>query len=544
MNATFYEFPRLPAVALMVAGLAACGRETPAPAPSALVASVFTPAVPGLPLRWEPPDDGDWTPRWIHHLQSGSREGQRFALDQLRRAGPASGPALGAAVRAASLDPSAFGVLVNLLAALGASGARAEWPVLAEIIRTHPTPVVRTAAGEAAAALREPALLPTLREALERETEVGPRRSFLNAIARIGGAEAVAELEARVNAWLFSAGRGGAGAETAEVWNSLMLVEGPELLPALERLDAHLPPPLRVQALTARLELGDRSVGPALATYLDAAVYPAPKTRMLALTALADLGEWGTIVAAAADPTLEVRRAVARLLGKPEAGAAGADLLDGWLGDDDQELREAALAALVARGQRHRLDPWLQQVRGFPLRPGSTDALFLLTRDPFLDPRLAGVLLQCWEDAHGEQRLDLMRAMTKTGAPAAAERIAAAMLDSREDAEVRRVAATLIANFPDCREPLLRWYQEEPTAERAADLVAGLGRHPEDPESRAALLRIAADDAAPDPARKVVLDVLPKIYGLEACAMLQDLRSRTQRPEVYSYLSQLLVSWY
>lgn len=524
-----------------------CAREAEPPAGAPPAAdSPFALSAEQRQLRpWQPPPDGDWIPRWIEHLEFGSREGQRFALQQLHEAGPAAGPALAAALHALRDHPDRFGQAINLVSALGASGAAGEWEEVAELLR-HPTPVVRTTAGEAAARLRAPELLPALRASLARETESAPRRAALTAIARIGGAEALRDLEEQVRAWLRTSGSGGGGGDGGDAWNALMLTEGPDLLPVLVRLDPALPPPLRVQALTARIELGDRAVGPELREYLDAAAYPSIKTRQLALSALAELGDWEAVLGAAQDPDPAVVATVARLLGTPAAVEAGVglDLLDGWSSSPDPELERAALVALVAHGQRHRLDPWLLLLRDFPLRAGSGEALVLLTRDPLLDPRLAGVLIGCWPQARGEHRLDLMRALTKTGSPEGARLIASAMLDEREEPEVRRLAATLIANFPSCVEPLQAWYGQEPGAARAADLVAGLGRYAEDPAARAALLRLAADEAAPDAARKAVLDALPQLYGIEAVALLQQLREGTKRADVRAYIDFLLASWF
>ncbi len=533
---------------LLSAALAACAREADDAAGGPQeTQNVFALSTEQQRLRgWMPPADGDWLPRWIDHLKAGSREGQRFALQQLRLAGPAAGPALAAELRAISGQPDRFGLAINLVSALGASGAAAEWEVVADLLLHHPTPVVRTTAGEAAAQLRAPELLPALQECLTRETEAGPRRAALSAIARIGGEAAVLDLEARVRSWISTAGSGGGAGDGGDAWNALMLIEGPDLMPALLRLDASLPPPLRVQALTARLELGDRAVGPELRVYLDAAAYPSVKTRQLALSALAELGDWEALLGAAEDPDPGVVAAVARLLGTPAAVAAGVgvDRLDGWLTSGDPELERAALVSLVAHGQRHRLDPWLLLLREFPLRSGSAEALLLLTRDPLLDPRLPGVLIGCWPQAAGEHRMDLMRALTKSESPEGAALIERAMLDPQEEPEVRRLAATLLANFPSCVAPLQAWYAQEPGAARAADLVAGLGRQAADPAARAALLRLASDEAAPDEARKVVFDALPLLFEFEACAMFQDLREASRRPEVRDYLGYLLAVWF
>ena len=553
MTSSFYDYPRRRSrnlALLLPVALLACGRDAASSSePQSDAESPFALTAAQTQLRgWEPPPDGDWIPRWIQHLEFGSRDGQRHALQQLRLAGPAAGPALASALRAISASPDRFGLAVNLVSALGACGATAEWEVLADLLLHHSVPVVRTTAGEAAAQLRPPELLPALRACLAQETEPAPRRAALSAIARIGGEEAVLDLEERVRGGLLASGNRAqtAGAEGADAWNALMLIEGPDLIPALVRLDGLLPPPLRVQALTARLELGDREVGPDLRTYLDPAVYPSAQTRLLALTALAELGDWESLVLAAQDSDPRVAPAIARMFGTPEAVAAGVgvDLLDGWLASDNPELAQAALASLVAHGQRYRLDPWLLLVREFPFRTGSAEALLLLTREGLLDPRLAGVLIQCWPQAAGEHRLDLMRALTKTASPEGAALISRAMLDSKEDPEVRRLAATLLANFPSCVDPLQAWYAQEPGSARAADLVAGLGRHADEPAARKALLDLAGDERAPDGARKIVLDALPRLYEAEGCALLQDLRNRTRRPEVLAYLNFLLASWY
>lgn len=530
---------------LLVALLAAsCGGAEEA-GPAAAQGGVF--ALADAERRaWLAPEGEDWLGRWLEHLRSGAREGQRFALARLREEGPGVGPTLAAEIRALALDPSRFGVLVNLLAALGASGDAGQWEVVAELLRHHPTPLVRTAAAEAAANLRAPQLLPALREAIEREAEAAPRRGMLIAVARIGGAEAVGLLERRAREWIRLAGVEGVGGDAGDSWNALILIEGADLLPALERLDPLLPPPLRVQALTARVELGDRSVGPALREYLDAERTPAAKTRALALTALADLGDWPAVLESAADPDLLVQRAVARLLGLPAAAqaAAGADLLDGWLAAADEELRHAALAALVARGQRYRLDPLLQTVREFPLREGSVEALLLLTKPEFQDPRLPEILVRCWNRATGTHRMDLMRALVKIGATQTPELLSRVLADREEQPEIRRLAAALIANFPTCVPALIAWYESAPDAERAGDLVGGLGRHHEDPQARAALLAIAGSAAAPDAARKIVLDALPLIFGFEALEILLELRAAEPRAEVRAYLDALLWRWF
>jgi hypothetical protein len=541
--------PRLyvrPAALLLVAlASSACSDAEGPDGAAAAEADVF--ALADAERRaWLPPTDDDWLGRWIAHLRTGSKEGQRFALARLREEGVGAGPVLALEIRAIALDPSRFGYLVSLLAALGASGDAAQAPVLAEILRTHPTPVVRTQAAEAAASLRAPELLPTLRDAIARESESAPRRSMLIAVARIGGPDAVEYLENRARAWVTEAGLDGISADNGDSWNALMLVEGDELLPALLRLDALLPPPLRVQALTARVEMGDRTVGPALREYLDAEEFPSAKTRTLALTALADLRDWPPVLAAAADPDLAVRRAVARLLGLPAAveDGVGADLLDGWLADADEELRNAALAGLLARGQRHRLDPLLQTVREFPLRQGSAEALLLLTTKEFQDPRLPGILLRCWEQAEGAHRMDVLRALTKLQAPEGPELMARALADDGEDLDVRRLAAALIANFDACIEPLITWYAAEPSAARAVDLIGGLGRRAESPRAREALLAVAADPAAPDAARKIVLDAMPLMFGFEAVALLLELREREPRGDVRAYHDALLNRWF
>lgn len=538
--------PRLYAPLLALLACCGCGGDGPrAPAQDG-GAGVF--AVADAERRgWQAPADDDWIGRWLEHLRGGSKEGQRFAMARLRDEGAGIGPVIAQELRAVALEPSRFGLTINLLTALGASGDAAQWPVIAEILRNHPTPVVRTQAAETAAALRPPELLPALRDAVAREPESAPRRGMLIAIARIGGPEAVELLENRALAWIREAGAGGGqGEDGGESWNALMLVEGPQLLPSLQRLDPVLPPPLRVQALTARVELGDRDVGPALRGYLDADVYPSAKTRSLALTALADLHDWEALLGAAADPDVAVRRAVARLLGLPAAAAdgVGRDLLDAWLSDPDEELRNAALAGLLARGERHRLDPWLQLAREFPLRDGSTEALLLLTRPEFADPRLPGVLLRCWERAEGVHRMDLLRALTKLRADEAPGLMARVLADEREEPEVRRLAAALIANFDGCVGPLRDWYQASPGAARAADLVGGLGRRPGDPQAREFLLRVAGDAEAPDEARRVVLDAMPQVFGSEAAGLLSGLRAAEPRADVRAYLDVLLNRWF
>ncbi len=541
MNPTFYAR----SLVLSALLLTACAKD-PTPTPLQGPESGVFVIADSDRGAWLPPENDDWVGRWIAHLRSGSREGQRFALAQLREEGAAIGPLLAAEIHEAALLPSNFGLLVNLLAALGASGDASQGLALADVIRHHPTPVARSAAAEAVASLRAADALPALREAIPREMEIGPRRAMLIAVGRIGGSEAVEFLENRARVWISESGLGELGNDNGDSWNALMLIEGQESRPALVRLDPILPPPLRVQSLTARIEMGDRTVGPTLREYLNAELYPSAKTRSLALTALAELRDWEAVLSVAGEEDLAMQHAVAKLLGLPAAVEAqvGADWLDVWLASPDEELRNAALAGLLARGQRQRLDPYLQLVREFPLRAGSTDALLLLTKPEFRDPRLPGILVGCWERAQGTHRMDILRALTKIQAAEAPALMARVLNDAHEDLEVRRLTAALIANFDGCVQPLIQWYQAEPGAERAADLLGGLGRRLEVVEARAALLFALKDPQAPDAARRTLLDALPLIFGFEAAGILQEIRSVETRSDVRAYLDSLLRRWF
>jgi len=69
-------------------------------------------------------------------------------------------------------------------------------------------------------------------------------------------------------------------------------------------------------------------------------------------------------------------------------------------------------------------------------------------------------------------------------------------------------------------------------------------RRAEQPRAREALLARARDAAAPDAARKVVLDAMPLVFGFEAAALYQELRDAEPRGEVRAYLDALLIRWF
>lgn len=538
MNPSFYP------AAVALALLASCGEGAPVQAvdSASQEGSVF--ALPaGLHPSWEGPANGDWAERWISHLSSGSKETIRFAKARLVEMGTEAAPALEAALAAGAAEQRSFGRLVSLTEMLGSCGREESVDILLRVAETNSVSVVKTSALEAVGRLANPAAVPRLQALLPRLADTAPRSAALTALGKIADEAATAVLEGLVLDWL--GGDSSGGGQLA--WNALLLVEQPHVIETLKRLHPELPPYHRVQALTMRVGAGETGLAEQLRPYLDASEYPSPGTRSLAQTALAELGDWESVLATRDDPSPQMWIALIAQLRRPDAAAAGIgeDILDVYSQSEDQDLMFNALLGLVERGQSHRLEPWLRQLKEYPTGAGSMLALQVLSKPGMQDERAGGILIERWEGCTTSYRLDLIGGMVRSNSPEALTFLAAVAADSSEERGVRHKAAIALSNFGEASvDPMLRLWENESTLEVAAWILPGLGRYPDNRRVSEFMLRMAADTEIPDEVRKVVIDLFPQVFGGDALPFVLELRDGAERSDLRRYLEAMLVSYF
>jgi len=486
-----------------------------------------------------------WPERYLSHLLAGSKRSNRFALERLIEIGPAAGPAIEKEIREHLARRSSMGYLVNLCSALGGCGAVEQGGVLLDLLEQDHTPVVRTAAMEAIIKLQPPGQVDRLLELVQKENESAPRIAGLAALAAYGDPECIDYLLQGAFRWLESPGQDIAG---QDAWKALLLVEQPAAALALAELEPKLPPYPALQAYGIRIALGERDLANRIRPYLHAEAYPSATTRELALQLLGELGDWEAVLGARTDGAPGIQLAIVALLRRPDAAAAdiGLSLLEEYADSaDDPDLRFNALLGLLERGHQNRLDPFLRLVREFPTGVGSVEALILLGKEGVADARTAPLLIERWPYAQGSHRSDLLRAMTRTKSPQAAEFLLTVALDEKEEASMRQTAATLLANYGEVAVPLLvRLWREVPTPGIARIVVPGLGRFPDHPEARALILELASSPEIADLIRRETMRNLPQIFKQDAFAMLLEMRDASERAEVRQYLDSLLTEYF
>jgi len=553
---------------VLLATLAACGgadapaRGGVAGGPSAAVRQEAGfprffqgPAYPGGVTR------ADLLDRWLDQLAGGSRDGLRFAQARIAELGPSAAPRITERLREVMGDSRRFGVAHNLCEALSRTGDEAASKVLAEVLEATEVPVLRSAAVEGITRLGDRARVPDLIRSLERESETSVVAKILEALATLGGDEAGQVLEDAARGWL-EGDRSGTFGMTA--WNAVLNMQDAGAGDRLARLQDSVPAagaPLRLQTLFARVALGEPGLGPALKEFLDAETYPSPRVRVQAVAALAEVGDWAAVLAAADDPDPMVQLAVLGTLRRPDAAAAdlGRPLLERLarevqleqilLDEDALNIAANACAALRQRGAQGVLEPWLRALRGYPNGAGSREALRLLREEPLHDPRTSAILESRWGHCDFDARVDLLRTMSVLGFAESVpffERVAS---DRDTDPELRRLALTLLANFGQAAAPAMfaLWDGElscwPGTAE---DLLHGIGRLAleGDPRARAMLIDLVSDRRGEAFVRRIAIDLLPKALGADAWETLLAARDAESDRDARAYLDRALLEFY
>jgi len=537
---------------LLLLALNSCSDEATAPhqndtqaATKASGTSVFAISGGGILEVYEPPADGVWANRYVENLRVGSKNGHRFAAERLTAMGPAASATLSREIRAHLASSASMGYLVSLCDAFTTCSDIHHADVLMDLAEESDTPVVRTAAMDAIGRTGAIHLAQRLIVVVRDEPESSPHGAGLNSLAKLGTPECIDFLEKQVLSWLDpeSSERNG-----EQAWNALLLVENPQVAFSLARLEGRLAPFLALQAFGIRIRLGERDLTAKLRPYLNMDNYPSVGTRTLALQLLGELGDWETVLSQQDSQELKIQETVVGLLRQPEAVAAGLgeSLLDHFAQNDQGgDLRYSAIRALLERGQSNRLDPYLRQLREFPTGKGSMEALLLLSKPGFHDPRTDSILVERWQFAEGSYRTDLLRGLTRSGSPVGARFLADRAQDSNEDMQLRETAMTILANFGFASVPLfLEIYNSEPGVWTALKVIPGLGKYASEPAARAQLLYFAGSAEVDDRIRQLVISLMPRIFGAEASDLLLELRNNEPRSEIVKYLNSVLQEYF
>ncbi len=556
MNREFYPLPASTALALLLGGLlSACGGEGAAPAAAASHAEVPAPldssqesdSAPGFPppgpfQPFRAPKDGDLWPDFVHHLISTSRKGLHFTLERFDGAGPEVAALLVPEIRSRLHDPQAWTALHNLIQALRRTGAREQGDLLLEILREAATPVVRSAAADALGELGTPAQVPGMIAVFGQDTQIAPRIRIIQALGKIGGERAARFLEHQFRAWLATSPASGNYGNA--LWASLLELEDAQAASRLAALDALLPRPFHAQALRRRAELGERGLEEPLRALLDPETTPNAQTRTFALEGLTFLADWEGVLRATEDPVPSVVRSAIQALRHPKAVAvdAGRGRLVELAQSTDPNLATAALQALIDRGDRSMLEPWLQRAAGYPTAPGSVTAIRFLRNRQIADPRTLPILLNCWRNCDPSEKIDLLRVFGMMADERAVPLMNRTLGDSSLPPPLRAMAATQLGNLgPAGTRGLLQTLDQDPPLEVGTAIVDALARlAEEDPVARERLRALPGDRAAPDAIRRQAIDDLPLALGLDAYGPLLAARDGARRSDVRAYLDAIL----
>ncbi len=508
---------------------------------------VFSSKKPRQP--YQAPAAGCWPQRYLQHLLVGSKKSHHFAMERLLDLGASAAAPIAEEIRVNKSNPAALGYLVNLCSALAGSHVSAEGEVLFELLGQKQPPVVRSAAYEALAELLPPDPNQRTLELVRLEQESAPRIAGFRALAKYGNHDGMQFLFQLVKGWLESADASLANQVPGQdAWNALLLVENPEVAFFLQRLESLLPPYLSLEAYGVRIDLGETDLAEAIRPFMNAEQYPSPGTRSLALELLAELGDWDSVLAARLDGANKVQMTLVGVLRRPDAVEAkiGQDLLEEWATNaPDPELKYQALRGLLERGYSNRLDPYLRLAREFPLAKGSMEALQVLGKEGIADARTASILIPRWPYCEGNQRIDLLRALTRTGSMEAANFLLTLALDQEKDPEIGHLAATILANFGEQVVPLfVRLWRERPTLNTALSVVPGLGRYPQVPAARDLLRELAASSVVDDRIRRATLEKFPLIFKQQGFDLLMDLLQHEERAEIKVFIESILNEYY
>ncbi len=476
--------------------------------------------------------------RHIEKLRSGSREGLRFAKQVIGDYGEKAVPALVEGLRV-ELDQGSAAA-ANFLSALSYTKTQQTLPILLEVLENHPLPLVRSQAIDTIGILKQTELLAGLLEHAQRETESGPMTRLMPCLCSLGGKEAAAYLAGLVQLW---ADGSPFHLNGTNAWDSLLLIEGDVALAKIASLLDAVPPLLRHAGWIRLYEGGQEQWKAQALSLLDHETLPNATLRRRLVAALATDGDLDSVMLASLDPDFTVRVAVIealRLSEEPLSEAAHAHLIK-VASSPNKDSAYPALRALLERGEGVHLEPWLAQVKGYPTRAGSIDALHLFLQEGIQHPRLIPMLIERWPYCEADFRIDITRVMAKHPSPQAIEFLQKIVSDPEEDPDVRLYGINSLGNSGEMSIPaLFEVWKMDPSPTATDKLFSALLRFADDPRVRDFCFELVVDPNASDHAKAWMLARLPNAYREQAYQPLLDAKEATEREEIRLYIDGIL----
>jgi hypothetical protein len=259
-------------------GFSACGEATP----DAVELDDAQFQIGSVLAPYEPIPEGGLDDRLIGKLRLGSKEALRFAKEEIGKRGDAILPRLLEELKV-EIDGGSTSA-TNFLSALVYTRTEQRLPILAEILASHPLPLVRSQTLDTIARLNQTELEQAVLEHAKLEGEAGPASRIIPCLAMLGGDASVEYLAAIVRTW--AGGQRNEPRGTA-AWDNLLTVDSPAARRAIALLVDGMPPLLRAAGITRLIHLGDVALAVEVRRYLDPELFPGAGVRHKAVEGLA-----------------------------------------------------------------------------------------------------------------------------------------------------------------------------------------------------------------------------------------------------------------
>lgn len=491
---------------------------------------------------YQPIAEGGMEERMFEKLRSGSKEALRFAKEAIGARGEEIVPRLLEELQTEVESGST--AATNFLSALVYTDTRQTLPILAEIMATHPLPLVRSQAIDTIAFLRQTELEAALVAHAEIEVEAGPASRIIPALGSLGGDASVAYLSELVGVWVAGQQREPRG---QKAWDALLTIDSEAARREINRWVDQLAATQRAPGITRLIHLGQTELASEVREYLNPEKFISAGVRHKAVEGLAVAGDFDGVLLAKDDPDLRVRLAVVDALSID--AAAEADLGRAWLEEiargNDEDMARASLRVLAERGDTAAVEPWLALVKGFPTQPRSSGATRMFLHADLGHPALVSLLIQRWPFCDSDQRIDLGRVMAAHADEQSTQFLLEVVLDEDADPDVRLYSITSLGNSGEIAlDALFQIWEAAPGPDATERLINAFLRYPEVPRVREFLLALAVDPGSNDFARARALAGLPKAYGEESYEMLIEARATAERDVVRRFIEEMLHEYF
>lgn len=491
---------------------------------------------------YEPIPEGGLEDRLVQKLRFGSKEALRFAKEAVGERGEGIVPRLVQELRI-ELETGSTAA-TNFLSALVYTKTKQTLPILAEVMASHPLPLVRSQAIDTIAFLQQKELEDELLAHADIEVEAGPASRIMPALGSLGGDASVAYLSDVVGKWLdagFKEPRG------QKAWEALLTIDSEAARREVNRRVDRMAPTQRAPGITRLIHLGQAELAEEVRGYLDPEKYISAGVRHKAVEGLAVAGDFEGVMLAQSDPDLRVRLAVVDAMRLE--GANATDYARAWLEGvargNDEDMARAALAVLAERGDTSAVEPWLALVKGFPTQPRSSGATRMFLRADLGHPALVSLLIQRWPFCDSDQRIDLGRVMAAHADEQSVQFLLEAVLDEESDSDVRLYSITSLGNSGEIAlDALFEIWNARPGPDATERLINAFLRYPDVPRVREFLIDLATSPGTNDLARARALAGLPKAYGVESYEMLMAARESAERDVVRRFIEEMLHEYF